>query len=229
MVAGSAVIYQHFSLVTNLSVSDNVFLGDEIRRGGRVDHAAQRAATEELLATFGRPIRPDQPVGTLGVGDRQLVEIAKALHRQPRVLILDEPTAALGEQEASVLGQHLRRLRDTGLAILYVTHILPEVFAIGDRVTVLRDGRIVLHGLVSDLDAPRVIEAISPATGTRRDSRERHVVAESDLLLGVSGLVVDEVGPIDLSAYRGESRSPSSACWAPAAPRSSKVSTVRVP
>jgi len=204
IAAGCAVIYQNFSLVTNLSVADNIFLGDEVFRGGRIDHAAQRAATAELLATFGRPISPDQPVGTLGVGDRQLVEIAKALHRRPRVLILDEPTAALGEQEASALGQHLRHLRDEGLAILYVTHILPEVFAIGDRVTVLRDGRVVLAAPVKELDPPRVIEAISPATASRSGSRAARQVGEADVLLGVADLKVDEVGPIDLEARRGE-------------------------
>ena len=140
----------------------------------------------------------------LSVGDRQLVEIAKALHRKPRVLILDEPTAALGEQEASALGQHLRRLRDDGLAILYVTHILPEVFSIGDRVTVLRDGKVVLQAPVSELDPPRVIEAISPATDRRGSGTARGATRDAEVLLGVAGLRVDDVGPIDLEARRGE-------------------------
>ncbi|HKZ92892.1 MAG TPA: sugar ABC transporter ATP-binding protein [Candidatus Limnocylindrales bacterium] len=204
IAAGSAVIYQNFSLVPNLTVADNVFLGDEIVRGGRVDHAAQREATAGLLATFRRPIRADQPVSTLGVGDRQLVEIAKALHRRPKLLILDEPTAALGEQEASALGQHLRRLRSEGLAILYVTHILPEVFSIGDRVTVMRDGRVVLAAPVKDLDPPQVIEAISPARTNRSSETATRRADDAEALLEVSGLKVDDVGPIDLQARRGE-------------------------
>jgi ribose transport system ATP-binding protein len=205
IAAGTAVIYQNFSLVPSLTVAENVFLGDELRAGPRIDHAAQQAAAGRLLAQFGRPIRPDMPVGRLSAGDRQLVEIAKALHRAPKLLILDEPTAALGEQEAEQLGAHLRRLRDEGLAILYVTHLIGEVFAIADRVTVLRDGQIVLTDDVARVNVAQVIEAISPAAGQRIGTGTRRAaLTNAPAALELDQVVVEGVGPASLSLQSGE-------------------------
>jgi ribose transport system ATP-binding protein len=191
--------------VPSLTVAENVFLGDEQRAGLRIDDAAQEAEAGRLLAQFGRPIRPDAPVSRLNVGDRQLVEIAKALHRSPKLLVLDEPTAALGEKESEQLGLHLRRLRDEGLAILYVTHLIGEVFAIADRVTVLRDGQIVLTDSVAKVNAAQVIEAISPASGQRivAGSQERGKSSDSPVL-ELDDVVVDGVGPVSLSLHSSE-------------------------
>jgi ABC-type sugar transport system ATPase subunit len=205
IAAGTAVIYQNFSLVPSLTVAENVFLGDELRAGLRIDRAAQETQAGRLLAQFGRPIRADIPVGRLRVGDRQLVEIAKALRRSPKLLVLDEPTAALGERESEQLGVHLRRLRDEGLAILYVTHLIGEVFAIADRVTVLRDGHIVLKDDVASVNAAQIIEAISPASGQRivAGTRGREKSGDS-LALELNDVVVEGVGPITLSLQSGE-------------------------
>jgi ribose transport system ATP-binding protein len=203
MAAGVAVIYQHFSLVPSLSVADNLFLGDEQRTGLRIDKPAQVAGAQRLLAPFGRPIRADALVSDLPVGDRQLVEIAKALRRRPRILVLDEPTAALGDDEARYLGRYLKTLRDEGLAILYVTHIIGEVFEIGDFATVLRDGHVVLRSAVKDIDPPRVITAISPSTSTgSSDQRSRRTTGQ--VALELEGVTVDAVGPIDLGVRSGE-------------------------
>ncbi|MBX3031873.1 MAG: sugar ABC transporter ATP-binding protein [Chloroflexi bacterium] len=203
--AGIAVIYQHFSLVDQLSVSDNIFLGRELRLRGGVDRARQRRIATDLLEPFGRPIRPDTRVADLRVGDRQLVEIAKALHRQPRVLILDEPTAALGESEARLLGEHLLRLRTGGLAILYVTHILDEVFRIGDRVTVIRDGSVVLSDAVAAVDQRQVIEAIAPRAADTTTSIGAGALADAGVpALRLEGAVTGPIGPIDLEVRPGE-------------------------
>jgi ribose transport system ATP-binding protein len=205
ILAGTAVIYQNFSLVPTLTVADNIFLGDERRTRGHIDHARQRVEAAELLESFGRPIRPEVPVSHLSVGDRQLVEIAKALRRRPRVLILDEPTAALGEQEARYLGQHLQRLRDDGLAILYVTHILPEVFAIADRLTVLRDGRVVLAAPVAEVDARFVINAIAPAVKSAIvDDEAATANALGPTALELSETCVDGIGPVSVNVRHGE-------------------------
>ncbi len=181
IAAGTAVIYQNFSLVPYAH-----------RRRQRVPRRrathrrcgsttpAQNAEAERLLEQFGRPIQRRPPVGRLSVGDRQLVEIAKALHRRPT---LAHPRRAdrcpRREQEAERLGAHLRRLRDDGLAILYVTHLLGEVFAIADRVTVLRDGQVVLTDDVANVNPAQVIEAISPASGQPDAARARQRAAAS--------------------------------------------------
>ncbi len=205
ITAGTSVIYQNFSLVPNLSVADNVFLGDERRVGAQIDHRAQEAETERLLDQFGRPIGPRILVSRLSVGDRQLVEIAKALHREPKLLVLDEPTAALGEQESTQLGRYLRGLRDAGLAILYVTHIIGEVFAIADRVTVLRDGHVVLADEVSRVNPAQVIAAISPASTAIQETGSRRLVAdEGTVVLDLEQVTVDGIGPVSLSLRKGE-------------------------
>ncbi len=138
--AGIAVITQEFALVDELSVAENIFLGRAPRSGLRVDWPEMHRRAAALLADFGLTISPDAPVRTLGIGQKQLLEIVRAMDKQTRVLVLDEPTAALTGQEVAVLLEHLRRLRTQGTACIYISHKLDEVFAIADRVTVLRDG-----------------------------------------------------------------------------------------
>jgi ribose transport system ATP-binding protein len=202
--AGTSVIYQHFSLVPNLTVADNVFLGDERRTGMRIDHAQQDRETARLLDQFGRSIRPGMLVSSLSIGDRQLVEIAKALHRDPKLVVLDEPTAALGEQESTQLINHLRGLRDAGLAILYVTHIISEVFAIADRVTVLRDGHVVLSDEVSRVNPAQVIAAISPGASSSDEVARAPLVDGEASVLELDGVRVDGVGPATFNLRSGE-------------------------
>jgi ABC-type sugar transport system ATPase subunit len=203
--AGTAVIYQSFSQVSSLTVAENIFLGDELRAGPRIDKAAQEAEAARLLEPFGRPIRAGMPVAALRAGDRQLVEIAKALHRRPKLLILDEPTAALGEREAEQLGTHLRRLRDEGLAILYVTHLIGEVFAIADRVTVLRDGQVVLADQVANVVPAQIIDAISPAsTGSIAAATRERPSSSQPAALELDEVIVDGIGPASLSLQVGE-------------------------
>jgi D-xylose transport system ATP-binding protein len=142
--AGIAVITQEFALVDELSVAENIFLGRILRRGWRVDWLEMHRRAAELLSDFGLTLSPEAPVRTLGIGQKQLIEIVRATDKQSRVLVLDEPTAALTEQEVMVLLDHLRRLRAQGTACIYISHKLDEVFAIADRITVLRDGGSVL-------------------------------------------------------------------------------------
>jgi D-xylose transport system ATP-binding protein len=138
--AGIAVITQEFALVDELSVAENVFLGREPRRGLRIDSVEMHRRTVALLDDFGLAVPPDTPVRQLGVGQKQLIEIIRAMDKHSRVLVLDEPTAALTGPEVAALLDHLRRLRAQGTACIYISHKLDEVFAIADRITVLRDG-----------------------------------------------------------------------------------------
>lgn len=155
--AGIAVITQEFALVDELSVAENIFLGRAPRKGVRIDWLEMNRRAAHLLADFGLSIAPEALVSSLGIGHKQLLEIVRAMDKQTRVLVLDEPTAALTEQEVEVLLSHLKRLREKGTACIYISHKLDEVFAIADRITVLRDGASIATLERSAASVPLVI------------------------------------------------------------------------
>lgn len=141
---GIGVIHQELSLMPNLNIAENIFAGREPRRAGLfVDTAAERRRSAALLDRLGQDLSPATLVGGLPVGQQQLVEIAKALAGDLRVLIMDEPTSALSTAEVDVLFQVIRELRQGGLTIIYISHRLEELRQIGDSVTVLRDGHVI--------------------------------------------------------------------------------------
>jgi len=142
--AGIAVIHQELALVEEMTVAENVFLGAEPLRGPFVDWDRMYGEAERLFARFGIDVDVRASIKDLGVGRRQLVEIVKALRKSSRVLVLDEPTAALADQEITVLLDILRDLRRRGMACIYISHKLGEVLSVADRVTVLRDGRSIV-------------------------------------------------------------------------------------
>jgi ABC-type sugar transport system ATPase subunit len=142
--AGIAIIHQELNLVEQLSAAANIFLGRERRTPfGLLDDAGMDREAAALLAELDCPLDPRTPAGSLRVGDQQLLEIAKALSLRSDVLIMDEPTSALTEAEASRLDRVIARLRARGVTILYISHKMDEVFRLADRITVLRDGRLV--------------------------------------------------------------------------------------
>lgn len=157
--AGVAMIHQELALAPHLSVAENILLGAEPARAGFVDRQAQRRLAGEALAGLGRAdIAPDRPVATLAIADRQVVEIARAVAVGCRVLVLDEPTSSLTREDVRHLEALVRRLRDRGHAILFISHVLEEVRAFADRVTVLRDGATVGGGEVSTLSDDTIVE-----------------------------------------------------------------------
>ena len=141
--AGVAIIFQELSLVKELTVGENIFLGKEPARLGVIDWPRLYHQASKLLEDLHLPIDPRTETGRLGIGQQQLVEIAKALSKNARILVLDEPTAALTESEVETLFAILRKLKNRGVGMVYISHKLDEVFAMADRVTVLRDGRTV--------------------------------------------------------------------------------------
>ena len=155
--AGIAVVHQELSLVGEMTIAENIFLGREPRRFGIIEWEALYSRAQSVLDELHLNLRPDTPVERLGVGQQHLVEIAKALARDARILILDEPTAALTDSEAEILFAILERLRARGVGIVYISHKLDEVFRLADRITVLRDGRTVSTDPVASLDKARVI------------------------------------------------------------------------
>ncbi|WP_409238230.1 sugar ABC transporter ATP-binding protein [Streptomyces sp. PA5.6] len=140
---GIATIYQEFNLVPDLTVAENIFLGRQPRRFGLVDRKKMEADADELLQRVGVDVSPRAKVRELGIARLQMVEIAKALSLDARVLIMDEPTAVLTSEEVDKLFAIVRTLRADGVGIVFITHHLEEIAALGDRVTVLRDGRSV--------------------------------------------------------------------------------------
>lgn len=138
---GIGMIYQELNLIPDLTVAENISLGSMPRRGPFVDHRAVMQRAKDVLGELQTDIDPGARLGNLSISQQQLVEIAKVMADKPSIVVFDEPTSSLGEKETRVLFGVIGRMRDAGIAVIYISHRLQEVMAIGDRVTVLRDGR----------------------------------------------------------------------------------------
>ena len=201
--AGVVMIHQEFNLAEQLTVEQNVFLGRELRRGWRLDHARMQAETRRLMELLETPVEPRRRVRDLSVSEKQMVEIAKALGRNARVIIMDEPTAVLTEREAEVLFRQIARLRESGVAILYTSHKLGEIERVADDVTVLRDGHVVAHGPVRDFDEDRMAREMVGRTLT--DIFPEHSGKVGETVLEVEGLSVPgRVEDLSFVLRRGE-------------------------
>lgn len=155
---GIGMVHQELNLFENLSVAENIFLGREIQKGmAPINEAEQEKRTAELLTRLDQPISPRDLVGNLKVGQQQLVEIAKALAEDADILILDEPTSALSKTEVEILFRVIRELTRQGVSIIYISHRLEELMAIGDVITILRDGKFQAEAKVSDIDVPWIV------------------------------------------------------------------------
>ncbi|WP_425955133.1 sugar ABC transporter ATP-binding protein [Xylanimonas sp. McL0601] len=209
--AGVSTVFQEVNLCENLSVAENVMLGHELRRARSVDWRATRRRAQELLARLDVHIDPTSSLGAHSLAVQQLVAICRSLVVEPRVLVLDEPTSSLDSEEVERLFGVVRRLRDDGVAILFVSHFLEQVYAISDRMTVLRNGRLV--GEFRTVELPRrelvhhmigrsievleqIEEAPRPDVGT---SAAEQPVVEA-VALGRKGAIQ----PFDLEVHAGE-------------------------
>ena len=199
--AGIAVIYQELALVPEMTVAENIFLGAEPTTAGLIDWDRVYRDAKALLERFGLAIDGSARTASLGMGLRQLIEILKALRKETRILILDEPTAALSEAEVATLLDILRGLRKRGIACVYISHRLDEVFALADRVAVLRDGASVTTLEVPRTDKGSVIRHMVGREIT--DLFPRRASAPGSVLLKVADLSVS--GPEGESALEGVS------------------------
>ena len=206
IAAGIGMVTQHFSLVQPMTVTENVILGRA--RGARLDLAAARASVEEAADRFGIAVRPDALVQDLSVGEQQRVEIVKALARDCRVLILDEPTAVLVPQEVDALFKTLRRLINEGMSVVFISHKLGEVRTISDRVSVMRRGRMVgtAPGDTDEHELARMMVG-RPTFGVERQEPLWH---DGEARLQVSGLSargnhgLEALHDIDFQVHAGE-------------------------
>ncbi|MEO1191355.1 MAG: sugar ABC transporter ATP-binding protein [Pseudomonadota bacterium] len=156
--AGIHVIYQELMLFPELSVAENIFIGEEPRKWlGQIDHKAMKSKAAEILARLGHAVDPNETVKNLTVADQQMVEIAKALVGDTKLLVLDEPTAVISGREAALLFERVNTLKEQGVCIIYISHRLEEIFEIADRVTVLKDGQYVGTRAIADIDEDRLV------------------------------------------------------------------------
>ncbi|MBS0435190.1 MAG: sugar ABC transporter ATP-binding protein [Proteobacteria bacterium] len=207
---GISTVYQEVNLCPNLSVAENVFAGRYPRRGAaglwRIDGAAMAAGARELLARLNLDIDVTRLLSSYPVAVQQMVAIARAIGIEAKVLILDEPTSSLDEQEVERLFEVLRRLRAQGMAILFVTHFLEQVYAIADRITVLRNGQLVGEWPAAELPAAALITAMVGRELSAQAGREHGAAAATGTpVLEARGLGRrGQLQPADLALRRGE-------------------------
>lgn len=201
---GIGMIYQDFKLVPELSVAENIFLGNEPTQGRLplIDYSLMHERSREVIAMLGESIPTAAQVRGLSIAQRQIVEIAKALSKKVRVLAMDEPTAPLTEHEMKNLFKVIRRLKEEGVGIIYISHRLEEIFEIGDRITVLRDGTFVHSCLVAEADKRSLVRWM-----VGRELEQEYPKIPLDRggeLLRIEHLNAGMLKDINLTLYQGE-------------------------
>ncbi|HEX8496700.1 MAG TPA: sugar ABC transporter ATP-binding protein, partial [Actinomycetales bacterium] len=209
--AGVATVYQEVNLVTNLSVAENILLGREPRRLGLIDFRAMRARAAEVMATLNLDIDPGSQLATHSIAVQQLVAIARAVDVRAQVLILDEPTSSLDRREVAELFGVIRRIRSQGVAVLFISHFLEQVYEIADRITVLRNGQLVGEHLTGELPRLALVSKMigkdlaaldALEQGTKREAAARK---EGGALLTATGVGrTGVIEPYDLEIHPGE-------------------------
>ena len=203
--AGIVMIHQEFNLAEQLTVEQNVFLGRELRKGFLLDRARMRRLTREYLDRVDCDVDPGALVSSLSNSDKQMVEIAKALSRDARVLIMDEPTAVLTNAETRVLFDLVRSMTAQGTAILFTSHKLGEVAEIADHVTVLRDGSVVHDGPAAEMSEDAMATAMVGRDVSDLFPDKPSWAAAREVLMQVEGLEVPgHAGDISFTLHRGE-------------------------
>ena len=203
--SGIACVYQELNIVSQISVTDNIFINQTIKKKNSflLDNAKMHRDAHELMLSLGQDIDVHKKCGTYGMGIQQMVEIAKALLADARLIIMDEPTSSLGEKEVGQLMETVRELKSRGIAVLFVSHKLEELFELCDRVTVMRDGEHVVTDDIENMDNDKLIAAMVGRKLTNQFPRIE--IERGEEALRVEHLVrKGVVKDVSFSAYRGE-------------------------
>ena len=196
------MIFQELSLVPTMSIAENIFLGEELTRNGFRDVAAMKKKSKEILNELGIFINPELKVNQLSVGMSQMIEIAKAISKNAKILILDEPTASLSDSETVQLFRIIKQLKENGVSMVYISHRMNEILSISDSVTILRDGKKVITDKIENLDLDKIISHLVGGETSQRKFEwvEREYDADGDLILKVDNLKINEryrIFPLD--------------------------------
>jgi erythritol transport system ATP-binding protein len=208
--AGIGIIFQELNLYPNLSISENIFVAREITRNGVVQHRQQEGITAELLDRLEQPLKPGTLVRDLRMGQQQIVEIAKALSQNVRILIMDEPTSALTSAETEALFRIIADLKADGVAIIYISHKLEELLRIGDYVTILRDGKLAATAPARSITVPWMIEKMVGRNVNAPRHRTSAISKDEPPVLEIKNLTLPRVGSgftlenVSLTLHRGE-------------------------
>ncbi|WP_438500549.1 sugar ABC transporter ATP-binding protein [Pantoea ananatis] len=204
LAAGITLIYQEINLAPNLTVAENIFLGSEITRAGMVKRHQMADEAQQVINRLGAQFSATDKVSRLSIAEQQQVEIARALHRNSRILVMDEPTAALSNRETEQLFALIKRLRSEGMAIIYISHRMAEVYELSDRVSVLRDGQYVGSLTRDNLNASELVRMMVGRPLSDLFNKDR-TIARGAVRLAVNHLSDgDKVHPSSLEVRAGE-------------------------
>ena len=197
------MIYQELNLIYEMTVTENMYLGHELLKGGMIDKRAQQENVKKLLKELDFDIDPAAKIEELSAAKRQMVEIAKAIHLNAKVIIMDEPTSSLADNEVQVLFRVMRQLKEQGVCIIFISHRMDEIFEVGDRITILRDGKLVGEWFVKDMTREDVISHMVGRQVTTLFDKEP--VPIGDVVLDVKGLTKEGLfEDISFKVHAGE-------------------------
>lgn len=199
---GIAAVYQEFALVPVLDVTENIFMGEYIRKGPFFDKKAMRSRAKTLLDSLNIEINPDEKVADLTTGYQQIVEIAKAISKNAQILIMDEPSAPLTNNEVEAMFRIVRRVKQQGMTVIYISHRMEEIFQLADRVSVLRDGTYICTKNIQDTDKDDLIKLM--VGRTLKESYPLRNFIKDETVLEVKNLSGNGVKNISFQLKKGE-------------------------
>ncbi|MBX5066526.1 sugar ABC transporter ATP-binding protein [Rhizobium lentis] len=201
---GIVIIHQEFNLAEHLTVTESLFLGREVTRFGVLDRKYMRAQTRKVLDVLGSHVDENALVSTLSIADKQMVEIAKAISREARVVFMDEPTAVLSREETNMLFKQVRKLRDQGTSFVFVSHKLDEVMELTDRVTVLRDGQWIKTSPTSILDGESIAQLMVGRELSRLYPAKVEPDVDEKIVLSVASVSTGYIKDASFEVRKGE-------------------------